>query len=464
MTDQNALLNALHLFIQPTKNGRMVGKCRELPHWAIHAGKGNSTSELFANLRKETVRRLESGCEPKFYGTGGLICDICLYTKKTQCLSLTSLHDSWCGMSDEKLARSAEKVADRWIQKVGPRISKNDRTIRVTKKSLSALICLEVKAGRKSYMAEKSKWEKSWEAAKIKRQQELKEQEMMCSMVAQLVEEALCYVEKGGRLKDPWAVRERRGTPAETWHLMNFDQFNARAESPKEHREEKKNAEGSITRVSIRYENQGGGETAAAGEQTEFLIQGLASQAEKGDENALRWLHRLALVSSALFWSSVERQQALAKCVSKEWNHVPMAFSRSPASIKEAQARIVDLNMPEPQKVDLKVEPRSQYHRIIGRIGEAINFLMRVPPASTPWTGVHESAPQWLKNAWQASHGQTINHECVPDVYWAVYEAAMTRKADSPWRMNSRPRKEREKFLKAVHARLPKQQSSAKTP
>ncbi|MDZ4289670.1 MAG: hypothetical protein U0984_17020, partial [Prosthecobacter sp.] len=284
----------------------------------------------------------------------------------------------------------------------------------------------------------------------------------MKKKVGQLVDEALRYVEQGGRLKVPWAIRGRRDIPAETWHLMSPEAFNERARPPSQHRTEKKDAEGNVTSWAIRYENQNGGELMAAGEQAEFMLKVFAKFAEEGNETALRWLHRLAQQATSLFWSSVERQAVLAKRISKEWLQVPVSSDGSAASAKAIEAKVKSLDMLPPGQFELKVDPTSRHHGFIVRISHAIKFLLDTPPASTPWTGVDENAPEWLKVAWECSHAQPQKLDLMPEIYWQMYEAAMTRTPASPWTKQSRPRKEREKFLKAVKARM--RRSAPKTP
>lgn len=462
MTRPNALLNALSIFVEYDSDGKMTGRCRQLPGFVIH-GEGVSNEQMFRGLRLEVNRRLELGAVPVFNGTGEKVFDCGFLDSKTEQLFLLSIEDSWCGLPEDRLLKRAQKAAGEWVAKVGPKIFQNDRVIRVTCKSLAARICKAVKAGRKKYDQDKAAWEKTWEQAKLKRQEELRQDALMKEMVEQLVDEALRYVELGGRLRVPWAIRGRQSTPAETWHLMNPEAFNKRAEPPKQHRIEKKDAEGNVIGESVYCDNPGGGEMMSVGEQAEFMIGGLAKYAEEGDENALRWLHRLALRATSLFWSSVELQTALAKRVSKEWSHVPVASNGSAASAKAAEARVASLNMPEPPTSNLKVDPTTRHHAFIVRIGDAINFLMQTPPASTPWTGVDEHAPEWLKTAWDASQAQPQKMDLMPEIYWQVYEAAMTRTPESQWRKQSRPRKEREKFLKAVRARM-RRSAAAKTP
>lgn len=463
MIKPNALLSALHMYVESCEDGRVIGRCREFPEVVI-CGEAGSTEETTERLRQEVTRLLESGAAPAFYGVGEWVFSCCLHNPNTEQSKLFYITDIWCGLPEPALQEQARKAAEEWIVNAGPRISQKRRIVTVTCDSLTKRICKAVKVGRKKFDQDKALWQEKWKAATLKREQELQQESLIKQQIDMLVDEALRYVELGGRLKVPWALRGRRATAADTWFLMSAEEFDRRARQPEARRVEKKNADGTVTGGSIIYENAGGGEMMAVGEQTEFMLGGLAKFAEEGDEDALRWLHRLALRAASFFWSSVELQSELAQRISKEWFQVPVATNGSAASAKAAEARVRALDMPKPPESDLKVNPTTRHHAFICRIGSAINFLMNTPPASFPWTGVDEHAPEWLKTAWEASQAQPQKVELLPEIYWLVYKAAMTRTPQSKWRKLSRPKKVREKFLKAANARLQSKKASGRTP
>lgn len=451
----NALLSALTLQIEYGTGDEKVGRCRQFPGLVIECT-GRPDEEMFAALQQETMRRLDRGDQPIYTGAGKNVFTCAFHNAKTKEHHIMDIPDSWCVLSDERLAVNALESANDWISTAGTRIWEDTRLIRITAKSLATRICKAVKTARPQYHEDKAAWEQKWEAAKLKHQEDLRHQAQMNQMIDQLVDEALRYVEQGGRLIVPWATRGRQATPAETWHLRDFEEFNQRAEPPKERRTEKKDAQGNVTGWSVQYENQNGGETMAGGEQAEFMVQCLAKYAREGDETALRWLHRLSLTASHLFWAAIELQPTLSKRISKEWRQVPFATNGTPASAKLVKIKLHMLNMPEPPEFNLKVDPTSLHHEFIVRIQESINFLMHTPPVSTPWTGVDERAPNWMKMAWEAAQSQPPKIDILQDVCWQIYEAAMTRTPESQWRRFSRPRKEKEKFMKALQARLSK--------
>lgn len=452
----NALLSALTLQIEYGTGDEKVGRCRQFPGFVIECN-GRPDGEMFAALRQETMRRLDRGDQPIFTGAGKNVFTCAVHNAKTKEHHIMDIPDSWCVLSDERLAVNALESANDWISTAGPRIWEETRLIRITTKSLTTRICKAVKTARAQYHEDKAAWEQKWEAAKLKHQEDLRQQAQIKEMIDGLVAEALKYIEKGGRLIVPWATRGRQATPAETWHLRDFEKFNQRSEPPKEHRTEKKDAEGNVTGWSVQYENQNGGETMAGGEQAEFMVKCLAKYSREGDETALRWLHRLSLMASQLFWEVVEHQPEAAKRLSREWRRVPFSTDGSSTSVKLLTLKLKDLEMPTPPKTNPKIDLSSKHHIFINRVQKALHFLMSSPPISLPRQLLHEDSPDWVHRAKEAYETRPPQNEILHEVFWQIYEAAMTRTPESPWIKQSRPRKEKEKFIKAVRVRLESQ-------
>lgn len=451
----NSLLSVLHFHSNRGAEGAEVVRCREFPGITVQGTK-DQLGEMFEAARNYAAGLLEKGVQPVFRGTGTCVFEGWYLPQNTDKHAHLSIPDSWCMMKDEELGDHSKRAASEWVKKVGRRITIKRCDHKVTVTLLSDLIAQAVKRARKKFKREKAEWQTRWEQAQAKRAEELNQEEQLQQMITALVKEALRYVVKGGRLRVPWALRGKQATAAGTWHLMSPEEFNRRAVPPKLVRHEEKDAEGNVIRWTQHTENDGGGEMMAAGEQAEYMIACFAKHAEEGNEEALRWLHRLGLKAIDNLWMAIEQQPELAKRVSTEWNYVPVATNGSELSFKEARVRLRQLAMPRPPKRDLRIDPESEHHRDIARVERAIHFLFDTPPATTPWTGVDESAPDWLRDAWIVLTNNEAKAADVAEVYWRVFEAAMTDGETAPWKKDSRPRKAKEKFIEAVIARLPK--------
>ncbi len=411
---------------------------------------------MFEVARGKVAQLLDEGVEPIFIGSGRAVFDGFYSCDKRSCYAFLTIPDECCRLSDDELARYAKESASNWIEKVGCEVIIKQRTHKVTVASLSDLIIRAVKKGRREFNKDKIDWELKWKKAKAKRAQELAQEAMWREGVDKCVAEALRYIVHGGRLTNPWATRGKQATPAETWHLRSPNEFNQRAKPPQTHKTEETDKNGGIVRTRIEYENSDGGEMTAAGEQAEYMIACFAKYAGNGDQNALQWLYHLSLKAVESFWMAVEQQPELSKRVSEQWRHAPVSINSSELSVKVAKTMLRQLNLQKPLEHDLRIDPESAHHRDIVRIEKAIRFLLQTPPVSTPWTGVDEYAPNWIREAWPVMTNPKPNPQKVAETYWHVYEAAMTHGQDAPWRVNSRPRKAKEKFVKAVIARLPK--------
>lgn len=453
----NALLSALTLQIEYGTGDEKVGRCRQFPGFVIECN-GRPDGEIFAALRQETMRRLDRGDQPIFTGAGKNVFTCAVHNAKTKEHHIMDIPDSWCVLSDERLAVNALESANDWISTAGPRIWEETRLIRITTKSLTTRICKAVKTARAQYHEDKAAWEQKWEAAKLKQQEDLRQQAQIKKMIDDLVDEALKYVEKGGRLvmPFPWATRGSQATPAETWHIMTPEAFNNRAEPPKVHRSETKDALGNVMKVKAWGENMGGGEINAGGEQADYMIKWMAKCARDGDETALQWIYRLAMSASGLFWEAVEHQPEAAKHLSRGWRRVPFSTDGSSTSAKLIPLKLKDLELPTPPKTNPKIDFASKHHVFIDRVQKALHFLMRSPPINLPHQ-LHEESPEWVHRAKEAYETRPPQNEILHEVFWQIYEAAMTRTPESPWIMQSRPRKEKEKFIKAVRVRLESQ-------
>jgi len=279
------------------------------------------------------------------------------------------------------------------------------------------------------------------------------------SMIDRLVNEAQRYMVSGGRLKELSNEKSPGKTPADTWHLYNFDQFNVRARPQQIHKEETKDANGKVVKFRSWCENSGGGEIAAAVEQTRFMLTGIAQRAEKGSEEALTWLYHLAMISAHEFWVAVEAQPDLAHRLSTSWKQVPVHWNDSPSVIKQIKAKAQRLQLPKLPSLSLKVKPDSPHQQAVHRTLDALNYLMRSPPIFMPPMPDGRSKildvwfPSWLSKAFKfVDERQNDLHE-YGEILWEIYVAAMTAKSDSPWKKQSRPRKAKEKFIQALMAR-----------
>ncbi|MFZ2276389.1 MAG: hypothetical protein WAW39_01270 [Prosthecobacter sp.] len=283
------------------------------------------------------------------------------------------------------------------------------------------------------------------------------------AMIDWLVAEAQRYMVSGGRLKELGNKKPTGDSPAENWHLHNFDQFNLRAKPQQIHKEETKDADGRVIKSRTWCENAGGGEIAAAVEQTKFLLEGIVQRAEKGSEEAMTWLYHLTMFLTQEFWLVIEAQPDLACRLSATWNYVPIHWNDSPGTIKRIKAKTKRLQMLKLPPVSLKVQPDSPHQQAASRTISALNYLMRSPFISMPpmpngerCKMFDERFPNWLRRAIDFADQQQSDSHYYGEILWEAYASAMTAKPDSPWKKQSRPRKAKEKFIQALMARRTK--------
>jgi|APTNR8051073442_1049403.scaffolds.fasta_scaffold04644_7 hypothetical protein len=461
MPSENALLDLLSYQFSYPEPGIVVVTCLGLPNLSIRVQEAEKHGVIEC-LRNKAKRRIEEGEIPQFFGNRRDLLVLSRVRKKDGA-SFLWIHDSWCGFNNEQLAEEAMRAARDWIQQVGPRFYVKNKLSRHSISSLTQFICRKVKQGRKQYLKDKEKWELKVANAQQANAMKKASDAAIRAMIDWLVTEAQRYMVSGGRLRELRNVKPPGKTPAETWHLRDFDQFNLRAKPQQIHTDETKDAKGNVIKSRTWCENAGGGEIAAVVEQAKFMLEGIAHRAEKGSEEAMTWLYRLAMFLTQEFWVVVEAQPDLACRMSASWQQVPIHWNDSPSAIKQIKSKAKRLQLPKLPSVSLKVQPDSPHQQAVCRTLDALNYLMRSPFVSMPPTPdgkrcnmLDDSFPCWLRKAIKfVDEKQNAPHD-YGEILWEVYTAAMTAKPDSPWKKQSRPRKAKEKFMQAFMARIAK--------
>lgn len=273
MPSENALLSLLSYQFSYPEPGVVVGMCPELQGLIIRGDESDMT-RLNALLNNEAKKRIECGELPQFGGQGRdlLVLSRSVQKARTQILWI---RDQWCSFSSNQLSDNAKWVAQDWIQRVGTtfRVGKAEEKHSII--SLAQLICRKVKQARKQYLQDKVAWELKLANARLENEKRDKSDAAIRAMIDWLVAEAQRYMVSGGRLRELGNTKPPGNTPAETWHLMSFEQFNKRAVPQQIHKEETKDANGDVVKGRTWCENPGGGEIAAAVEQSHFMLRGI---------------------------------------------------------------------------------------------------------------------------------------------------------------------------------------------
>ncbi len=460
MPSENALLDLLSYEFSYPEPGIIFITCLGLPNLSIRVQKTAEHGGV-EHLRNEAKKRIEDGEVPQFFGK----CRDLLALSGVQKNNRTSflwIRDSWCGLNNEQLANQAMEAARYWIKQVGARFHVGSKLSKHSIASLAQFICRKVKQGRKQYLKDKEEWELKVANAQQENAKRKASDAALKSMIDWSVNEAQRFMISGGRLREPRNVKPPGKTPAETWHLRNFDQFNQRAKPQQICTNETKDSQGNVIKSNSWCENAGGGEIAAVVEQTRFMLEGIAQRAEKGSEEAMTWLYRLAMLLTQELWVVIEAQPDLACRMSASWQQVPIHWNDSPSAIKQIKAKAKRLQLPKLPSLSLKVQPDSPYQQAVCRALDALNYLLRSPPIFMPPMPDGRSKildawfPNWLRRALKfVDERQSDLHE-YGEILWEVYTAAMTSKPDSPWKKQSRPRKAKEKFIQALMARIAK--------
>lgn len=461
MLTENPVLKLLSFLHSSPEEGITEGYCREYPDIKVIV-QGTDIREMNKLLRAEVEKRLQSGKLPHFAGTGSEVIALVGPGKGKDSVSLM-LDESWCLLPDEQLAKEAARAAARWIHQAGSKCYVGPKPQNCSSKDLIRLICEKVKEARQHYAKCKSAWEERLKTALEKLEAAKASDAQIKHMISRLIGEAQRYIVDGGRLKELGRTKPPGTTLAEKWHRYTFEQFNERALTQIIHREETKDENGHVIKSRNWVENSGGGEVPAAAEQVHYLLQGISREAQKGDESGMYWLYQLAMFATAEFWHAVETQKDAAKKLSVQWAHIPVHWCDDPKLHKAILKRIRGLQMPKPPSVSGKIKPDSPHQIAISRTQTALNFLLRSPPIFLPPTPdgsrsdfLDDYLPEWLKKAQILAWSKSTDLSEAAEVLWDVYVAAMTATPESPWRRESRPRKAKENFIKAVLAHRPK--------
>ncbi len=461
MPSENALLDLLSYQFSYPEPGIVVATCLGLANLSARVQENHQES-IIQHLRNEAKKRIEAGEIPQFSGKSRDLLTLSRTSKKKE-TSILWIRDSWCVFDDKQLATQAERAARDWIQHVGVRFHVENKASRHSFASLTQLICRTVKDGRKQYFKDKEEWDLRVATAQQENAKRKASDAAIKSMIDWLLNEAQRYIVSGGRLNELSNKKPPANSPAENWHLRNFDQFNLRARPQQIHKEETKDAEGRIIKSRSWCENAGGGEIAAAVEQAKFMLEGIVQRAERGSEEAMAWLYHLSMFLTQKFWLVIEAQPDLACRLSATWNYVPIHWNDSPGTIKRIKAKTKRLQIPKLPPVSLKVQPDSPHQQAASRTISALNYLMRSPFISMPpmpngerCKMFDERFPNWLRKAIDFADQQQSDTHFDEGILWETYAAAMTAKPDSPWKKQSRPRKAKEKFIQAIKARRTK--------
>ncbi|MFO1436987.1 MAG: hypothetical protein U1F81_01620 [Verrucomicrobiaceae bacterium] len=420
-----------------------------------------STQPLIDALRAEALKRLETGELPRYAGRGSTIIGLSK-VRNGKPTFLILVPDSWCLLTKEQLYEQANRLSKDWVRKAGKTFYVGNHKQSHSIKSLADLIRQKVAEALPVFEQGREEWQTRLEKAQQKIRQEQASKAWIKSMINELVNRAQQHIVNGARLRELARQKPPGKTLAEKWHLYSFDEFNLRALPEVIRTEEQKDENGHVIKSRTWVENQGGGEAPAAAEQARFLIQGIAQEAEKGNEAGMHWLYHVAMFATAEFWHAVEVQKNTAKKLSAHWARIPVHWCDEPHLHKALQKQGRGLQLPKLPAVSGKIKPDSPQQIAVSRTQSALNFLIRSPISLPPMPDGSRSdlfddhLPVWLKKALTLDWNRSTDLHEAAEVLWDVYVAAMTATPKSPWRANSRPRKAKEHFIKAVLAHRPK--------